>query len=264
MKILILTPEIHFFSPVVLRDLFEASLSGKDECCVIATPKISSGKRSSSSLKKIISNTGWTYLFYMFLLKLKYDLYSILEKLRHKPRSERRFISPSEICRLYNASYYTVNNINSVEAIEIIRGESPDIILCVFFNQILKSEALGCAKKAALNLHPSYLPGYRGMSPILWMLAEGATEGGVTLHYMDEKIDTGRIIARKKFAIEPDDSFFRLYTRAARAGAEILKEFLAEEAFPEGEVQAGNSQFYGPLSGDEFKRICAVRSILRF
>ncbi len=255
-KILFLTPEIHFFSPVLIRRTIGALPVEDFEFHMILTPKISRSKKSSSSLRGIIRKSGFRYLLYMFLLKLKFDFSRFMEILAAKAFDRRRFLYPRDLCRHFKIGLRRFESVNTPQCVEYLRDQlKPDIIVSVFFNQILKQEVLASAKEAALNVHPSPLPEYRGMAPIMWMLAEGAKEGGVTIHHMNEKIDDGRIIRIRRFEIEQSDNYFSLYSKAADVGAEMLAGVLESRPVPEGESQAPSTMKYGPVSCEIFETI---------
>ena len=73
-----------------------------------------------------------------------------------------------------------------------------------------------------VNVHPSLLPRYRGPNPLYWVLDRGERETGVTVHYVDEGIDTGDIILQETLAIGPGDTEITLQRRSATLGAELL------------------------------------------
>lgn len=265
MKILILTPEIHFQSPIVMRELFEYFKGTEMEFSVILSPKLSSWKKSPSSLNMIIKNSGVSYLAFMILLKLKYDLCRFMEKMSSKNISQKQYMSPKEVADFYGIICRNYEKVNSLECLGYIRELMPDVVLSIFFNQILKKELLDIPEKGCLNLHPSFLPEYSGMSPVLWMLSDGVTEGGATVHYMNEKIDGGNILRQKKFPIDKRDSFFSVYTKAAKNGADLLIEVLSHPEFSPGTPQPvdGYKQ-YGPITRQAFKKLLQNYSFLRF
>ncbi len=76
----------------------------------------------------------------------------------------------------------------------------------------------------ALNLHGSLLPRYRGRSPVNWVLVQGETETGVTLHYMEEKPDRGDIVAQKRIPITPEDTALTLFAKMTPGAAELIRE----------------------------------------
>lgn len=71
-----------------------------------------------------------------------------------------------------------------------------------------------------INLHGSLLPKYRGRTPHVWAIINGEKFGGITAHFMDEKVDAGNILVQKNIHIFPDES-----------GGDLLRKY--EEAYPE-------------------------------
>jgi len=107
----------------------------------------------------------------------------------------------------------------------------PDLFVSVFFNQIFKEPLLAVAKKDTINLHPAYLPKYRGISPTFWVLANGEAFGGVSVHRIpNASIDAGSILAQVKVPIVTSDTEFSLYRRCVATGIPILKHVLAAYA----------------------------------
>ena len=78
---------------------------------------------------------------------------------------------------------------------------------------------LELAPRGALNLHGSLLPRYRGRAPVNWVLVEGQTETGVSLHYMVAKPDAGDLVDQERVAIDPADTAFTLYGKLEEAAA---------------------------------------------
>jgi methionyl-tRNA formyltransferase len=86
------------------------------------------------------------------------------------------------------------------------------------------ADVLALPSRGALNLHGSLLPRYRGRAPVNWVLVQGETETGVTLHYMDEKPDHGDIVAQRRVAIGRDDTALTLTRAMAEAARDLLRE----------------------------------------
>jgi methionyl-tRNA formyltransferase len=76
-----------------------------------------------------------------------------------------------------------------------------------------------------LNMHPGLLPEYRGLSSVFWAVLEGG-EVGATLHFIDEGIDTGPIVARRSVPVLPGDTFERLRGRIIAANLDMLVDAL--------------------------------------
>ena len=85
-----------------------------------------------------------------------------------------------------------------------------------------------CAKIAALNMHGSLLPKYRGRVPVNWAVLHGETQTGATLHIMEEKPDAGDIVAQKSVSIGADETAFEVFGHVALAAQDALREVLPE------------------------------------
>ena len=115
------------------------------------------------------------------------------------------------------------SKINEPETIDKIRQFSPDIGISVLFDYIFKKEIIDLFPGGIVNLHPAYLPYNRGQYPNVWSIIE-ETPSGVTLHYVDEGIDTGKIIARGKVVVEPIDTGMTLYKKLEQKSVELFKK----------------------------------------
>jgi methionyl-tRNA formyltransferase len=104
-----------------------------------------------------------------------------------------------------------------------IRSWQPDIVLSVYFPQIIRREILDIPRLGAVNLHPSLLPHNRGTWPELWALID-QTPAGITLHYMDEGVDTGDIIAQREVPSCWYDTGETLLQKIEDMGLSLLKE----------------------------------------
>ena len=91
------------------------------------------------------------------------------------------------------------------EAFEAIKEEKPGLVVSSGFEHIVPKEIIGIPEKGTVNLHPSYLPYNRGAHPYIWPIIDG-TPAGVSVHFMNEKLDQGPIIARKEVKIMPNDT----------------------------------------------------------
>lgn len=115
-------------------------------------------------------------------------------------------------------------DVNAPDVVARIAAAEPDYLFSAMFRQIVKAELLAAARRGALNLHPSLLPKFRGRAPINWVLVQGETETGVTLHYMVEKADRGDIVAQRRIAIDDDDTALTLHRKAAREARILFRE----------------------------------------
>ena len=87
-----------------------------------------------------------------------------------------------------------------------------DIAVSILFDYILRPEVIQVFPDGVINLHPSYLPYNRGQYPNVWSIVEN-TPAGVTMHYVDEGIDTGDVIAQRKISVDATDTGESLYRK---------------------------------------------------
>jgi methionyl-tRNA formyltransferase len=122
------------------------------------------------------------------------------------------------------------NNLKILQPIKIIEikkeltASGAKIALVTAYGQIIPAEILNIFKYGILNVHFSLLPKYRGASPIQYALLNGDKITGTTLMVMDEKMDTGKILAQKELKIEPDDDFEILSQKLTKISSEILEQ----------------------------------------
>ena len=102
-----------------------------------------------------------------------------------------------------------------------------DFLVSYGYEHIIGGELLALFPRRAVNLHISYLPWNRGSHPNLWSFIEG-TPNGVSLHYLDEGIDTGPVIAQRKMNFEPSETVRTSYAKLKRAVEELFMEHWPE------------------------------------
>lgn len=134
------------------------------------------------------------------------------------------FESVAEIARLHRLPLFTPPSPNLPAIVETLRALAPDVILSVWYRRLLGPDLLALPRVAALNLHGSLLPAYRGRAPVNWVLVNGERRTGVTLHHMTAEADAGDIVAQQAIDIEADDTALTLYRRMVKVGVEFLLE----------------------------------------
>ncbi len=105
---------------------------------------------------------------------------------------------------------------------------NPDIIVTCAYGQIIPIELLNYPKYGCINVHASLLPKLRGGAPIHRALMNGDKETGITIMYMDEKMDNGDIISQEKTPIYEDENLDSLYDRLSKMGSELLLKTLPD------------------------------------
>ncbi len=102
----------------------------------------------------------------------------------------------------------------------------PDLLLSVHFNQLLRPATWEVASLGAINVHGALLPNHRGLFPHFYAVAAGDPIGGVTVHWVDERFDTGPAVSRRTFPIHAKDTVVKVENRAIPAAVEALEEAL--------------------------------------
>ena len=105
-----------------------------------------------------------------------------------------------------------------------IRALDVDLVVVVSYGVILPKSFINIPKLGCVNLHPSMLPKYRGPAPIQWAILNGDEKTGVTIMYINEKMDAGDIIVQEEVAIDPDETTGDLWARLSKIGARMLVE----------------------------------------
>lgn len=105
--------------------------------------------------------------------------------------------------------------------IEELTSLKPDLQVVVAF-RMLPFEVWSIPPKGTFNLHASLLPQYRGAAPINWAIINGEKKTGLTTFFIDEKIDTGEIIASTELDIGEDETAGELHDRMMTKGADLV------------------------------------------
>lgn len=111
-------------------------------------------------------------------------------------------------CERNNIPLLRIEKINGFEVETKIREIAPDIGIVAHFEKLIKPNLLSVPKYGFLNLHPSLLPNYRGMAPQHWPIINGEKFVGITVHKIDEGIDTGDIVLQRKFEL-PENAYVK-------------------------------------------------------
>jgi methionyl-tRNA formyltransferase len=109
------------------------------------------------------------------------------------------------IAKNNSINFVRIENVNSDYIRDLLIASKPDLLVSVHLRKILKKEIFTIPSLGAINIHPSLLPKYRGLSPQHQTILHGDSESGVSVHFIDETVDTGHIVAQTKIAIKPDD-----------------------------------------------------------
>jgi phosphoribosylglycinamide formyltransferase-1 len=114
--------------------------------------------------------------------------------------------------------------------LENINFWNPDLVVLAGFMRILPPEFVAALSPNLINTHPSLLPKYPGAHAVRDALADGAAVTGVTIHVVDEGVDTGPHIAQAEVAVLPDETEHELHERIKVVERELLIKTVADIA----------------------------------
>ena len=112
------------------------------------------------------------------------------------------------------------------EDFQKVLDAKPDLIITCAYGQIIPKILLDYPKYKCINIHASLLPKYRGGAPIHHSIINGDKYTGVTIMYMDEKMDSGDILYQEKEAITLEDNVGTMFEKLSILGSNMIMEFL--------------------------------------
>lgn len=129
-----------------------------------------------------------------------------------------RFQSPdpilTSIARGSGIPILCEERVNAAASLDKIRSFGPDLLVSMSYDQIIREPLLKIPPHGFINCHAGKLPSYRGRNILNWALINGEKEFGITVHHIDQGIDTGPIILQKSVPIRPDDDYSTVLLKA--------------------------------------------------
>ncbi len=120
------------------------------------------------------------------------NLIGVVESRRKNPA--KRTMELHDYCLEKKLPFYYMNEGCNIDFENWLKKMEPDLIVIFGMSELLKKNIIDIPKKGCINLHPSFLPKYRGGYPVFWTYYYFDLNPGVTVHYIDEGEDTGNII----------------------------------------------------------------------
>ncbi len=148
-----------------------------------------------------------------------------VQELLSRAFPERSYSLP-ELCERRGFPLYEVGNLNSPQAAESLRRLRPDLGI-VLGTRILKRSTFAVPRLGSINLHKGKVPEYRGMPPAFWELYDGCTAAGVTIHQVDNKLDTGAVFGTRQVSIHRHETESSLLYKLDVVGSSLLAECIA-------------------------------------
>lgn len=152
------------------------------------------------------------------------------------PRNDTRDTFLKEKAKAFGVDYMSPVKVNSDEFYEQAKAYDCDLFVSMSYNQIFRNRIYSLPRYKTINCHAGKLPFYRGRNILNWALINDEKEFGITVHYVDDGIDTGDIIMQKTYPITDADDYGTLLQVAYKECPKLLYE--AIKKIQSGEVSA--------------------------
>jgi methionyl-tRNA formyltransferase len=138
------------------------------------------------------------------------------------PNEKIWFKTPAAAARAKGVPVHTPAKVGTPEWVERIAAMRPDLILSVYYRNMISTKVLALAPLGAFNMHGSLLPRYRGRAPINWAVLHGEPRIGMTLHRMVREPDAGNIVDQDGVDIGPRDTAEQAFRKALPCARRVL------------------------------------------
>lgn len=162
-----------------------------------------------------------------------------------KPAGRGQKIQESAVKQFATANQLPVlqpTNLKSDSFLEELKSLNADLFVVVAF-RMLPKVVWSMPPMGTINLHASLLPNYRGAAPINWAIINGEKKTGVTTFFIEEEIDTGKVIEQASVEIGENETVGELYERLMKLGAQVMNSTVEKirvgeaKAIPQAEME---------------------------
>lgn len=165
------------------------------------------------------SNLGHACL--KFLLERKENVVCVYT---HEDKAGEKLWFPSvaKLAQAHSIPVRTAENLLADTELNYLKSTAPDLMFSFYYRNMIPVSVLNIPRLGAFNMHGSFLPKYRGRAPINWVVLNGETQTGATLHVMVNKPDAGDIIDQESVNIGLDDTAAEVQSRVTRAAVNVI------------------------------------------
>ncbi len=164
------------------------------------------------------------------LISSEYEVIGVVTQ-PDRPVGRKKVLTPSpvkEAAVKHEIPVLQPEKISGSKEMEQIIEWQPDLIVTAAFGQFLPTKLLDVPTFGAINVHASLLPKYRGGAPVHYALIKGEKETGISIIYMEKKMDAGDILAQRSLTITREDDVGTLFDRLSLLGRDLLIDTLPE------------------------------------
>ncbi|KRL27289.1 methionyl-tRNA formyltransferase [Limosilactobacillus frumenti DSM 13145] len=160
----------------------------------------------------------------------RYDVKAVLTQPDHRVgRKHVLTASPVKQAAVkYDIQVLQPAKLGGSEEMQTIIDMEPDLLITAAYGQFLPTKLLNAAQIAAINVHGSLLPKYRGGAPVQYSIINGDPETGISIMYMVKKMDAGDVIAQRAIPITKDDDNGTMFHKLSLLGRDLLMDTLPD------------------------------------
>jgi peptidoglycan/xylan/chitin deacetylase (PgdA/CDA1 family) len=187
-------------------------------------------RRRLTNLKRNLRRNGWRYIPNRILHAFRLFTDGLAERSVLPPGAAvqvlrkafpQRCFTLDDIGTKYDVAVRRVGNLNSPAAARALEEAHADLGI-VLGTRVLKPTTFSVPRLGSVNLHKGKVPEYRGMPPGFWELFDGAAAAGVTVHFVDNTLDTGDVVETGEVTIEPRETPDSLIEKLHEEGVRVL------------------------------------------
>lgn len=243
LRIVILYSSGHVGSAVILNLLAESR-----DCEIVGIVRAPPFKPGKGAVKKHFQKLGWRFSWMLVWQRVVQAVVLWLSIPLSRITGRKTYMPGWYVARGLGVPVWHTGNVNDAETRAFIAERKPDLLVSAYFSRILKAEVIRIPRLGVLNIHPGGLPAYKGAMSYFWVLKNNEARAGVTLHWINEGIDTGDIIRRRGFTVRPDTTQHQVLVTSAVIGGYMARA--AVRCLRRGETLAAMPQ--PPSGGDDY------------
>lgn len=165
----------------------------------------------------------WAHLSFSKIINMeKFEIIGVVLRYENPDSILRKMADERDI------PVYTFQNVNSNEFVDFIKEQKIELGVSMSFNQIIGRKLREASVNGFINCHAGKLPYYRGRNILNWALINDEKELGISVHFIDDGIDTGDIISQAVIPIEDQDDYSTILRKAINKCAEVLADALVK------------------------------------
>ena len=203
--------------------VFERIVKDHSVSAVVNSSKAMDSSTAFRLVRKMLKEGGWSFFVRKSIAVFGFRILSKFNSISFGlSKSARAIADENDILLL------STENINNHTMLECLSKLDADLFVSIHFDQILKDTVISLPKIGTLNVHGSYLPKNRGLFPYYWVLTSPEDPVGVTVHWINIGIDTGKVMKQIEIERVRGEGVFQLARRQAVHAAELLSSAITE------------------------------------